>query len=116
MGTVTTFGIVGTGWRARFFLRLARLVPDRLRAAGLVTRPPQRAAQLAADSDVPVHLGIGELLAAGRPDYVIVSVPWQASPDVIRDLVGRAVPVLAETPPAPDLAGLHALWSDVGHT
>jgi predicted dehydrogenase len=116
MGTVTTFGIVGTGWRARFFLRLARLVPDRLRAAGLVTRTPQRAAQLAADSDVPVHLGIGELLAAGRPDYVIVSVPWQASPDVIRDLVGRAVPVLAETPPAPDLAGLHALWSDVGHT
>jgi predicted dehydrogenase len=115
MGTVTTFGIVGTGWRARFFLRLARLVPDRLRCTGLITRTPERAAELAGDG-VPVHLSVDDLLAADRPDYLIVSVPWGPSPDVIRDLVARRVPVLAETPPAPDLAGLRALWSDVGGT
>jgi predicted dehydrogenase len=41
-------------------------------------------------------------------------VPWDASPAVIRAAVDRGLPVLAETPPAPDLAGMRALWDDVG--
>jgi len=109
----TTFGIVGTGWRALFFLRLARLLPDRLRAVGLVTRTPERAAQLSAECDVPVFLSIDALLAAERPDYVIVSAPWPVTPDLTRELVRRGIPVVAETPPAPDLDGLRALWHDV---
>src|SRR4051794_441364 len=97
-----------------FFLRLARLVPDRLRAVGLVTRTPERAAQLSGECGVPVFLSIDALLAAERPDYVIVSAPWPVTPQLTRELVRRGTPVLAETPPAPDLDGLRALWHDVG--
>ncbi|MFD8418773.1 hypothetical protein ACFV2J_05360, partial [Streptomyces sp. NPDC059668] len=32
------FGIVGSGWRADFFARLARLLPERLEVAGVVWR------------------------------------------------------------------------------
>ena len=32
----------------------------------------------------------------------------------MREAVGSGVPVLAETPPAPDVEGLRALWHDVG--
>lgn len=55
-----------------------------------------------------------ELLAHERPDFVIVSVPWPVTPEATRELVAAGVPVLAETPPAPDLAGLRSLWADVG--
>jgi predicted dehydrogenase len=110
----TTFGIVGSGWRSMFFLRLARVLPERLRPVGVVTRTPERAELISAEQSVPAFLTIDDLLARERPDYIIVSTTWPATPVVTRDLVARGVRVLAETPPAPDLDGLRALWSDVG--
>ncbi len=110
----TTFAIVGTGWRSRFFVRIAATVPDRLRVSGVVTRTSGRAAQVASEWGVPAFTTVDGMLASGRPDFVIVSVPWAATPGVTRDLVDRGIAVLAETPPAPDADGLRALWSDVG--
>jgi predicted dehydrogenase len=112
--TTTTFAVVGSGWRSMFFLRLARALPQRLRAVGVVTRTAERAAQITAEQSVRAFVSIDDLLAAERPDYVIVSTDWPTTPVVTRDLVARGVRVLAETPPAPDLDGLRALWTDVG--
>jgi predicted dehydrogenase len=116
MGAVTTFGIVGSGWRTMFILRLARALPDRLRATGVVTRTAQRAAQVTAATSIPAFTSIDGLLSHERSDYVIVSTNWETTPVVTRELVARGVRVLAETPPAPDLAGLRALWADVGRS
>ena len=110
----TTFGIIGSGWRADFFLRLARAAPDRLRASGVVTRTAERGAEVSWQWGVATFRSASELLAAEAPDFVIVSVPWAVTPDATRELVGLGVRVLAETPPAPDLPGLRALWDDVG--
>jgi predicted dehydrogenase len=112
----TTFAIVGTGWRSRFFARIAATLPDRFRASGVVTRSSDRAEQVVAEWGVPAHTSVDDLLSADRPDFVIVSVPSAATPDVTRELAGRGIKVLAETPPAPDIEGLRALWSDVGAT
>ena len=38
------------------------------------------------------------------------------TPELIRELTGRGLPVLAETPPAPDIDALNSLWNDVGRT
>ncbi|MET8089855.1 Gfo/Idh/MocA family oxidoreductase [Micromonospora sp. NPDC005220] len=110
----TRFGIVGSGWRGEFFLRLARLLPERFRVTGVVTRTESRGAAVTAEWGVRTFRTTAELLAHERPDFVIVSVPWSVTPDATRELVAAGVPVLAETPPAPDLAGLRALWADVG--
>jgi predicted dehydrogenase len=104
----TTFGVIGTGWRSAFFCRLARMAPEHFRVTGVVSRSRTEF------EGVPVFRTADELLAAERPDFVIVSVPWAVTPDATRELVGRGVGVLAETPPAPDLPGLRALWRDVG--
>ncbi|WP_410809980.1 Gfo/Idh/MocA family protein [Micromonospora sp. 067-2] len=110
----TRFGMVGSGWRGEFFLRLARLLPERFRATGVVTRTGDRGDAVTAEWGVRTFRTAAELLAHERPDLVIVSVPWAVTPDAIRELVAAGVPVLAETPPAPDVAGLRSLWSDVG--
>jgi predicted dehydrogenase len=106
------FGIIGSGWRAEFFVRLARALPDRLEVAGVVTRSAERA-EAVRGWGVPAYRTVDELLAA-EPEFVIASVPWEVSPQVVRELVAHGVPVLAETPPAPDAAGLRELWRAVG--
>ncbi|MDM7830257.1 Gfo/Idh/MocA family protein [Cellulomonas edaphi] len=105
------FGVVGSGWRAEFFVRIARLLPDRFTCVGVVTRSAERGAQVEREWHVPAVRAASDL---DRPEVVVVATPWPVTPDAIRELVHRGVPVLAETPPAPDAAGLRALWADVG--
>ncbi|MFF7211696.1 Gfo/Idh/MocA family protein [Streptomyces sp. NPDC008238] len=107
------FGIVGSGWRAEFFTRLAKALPERLAVAGVVTRSSERAAQVEAEWGVPAFRTVAELCGSG-PEFVIPSVPWDVTPQVVRELVEHGVPVLAETPPAPDVNGLRSLWDAVG--
>lgn len=47
------FGIVGSGWRAEFFARLARALPERLAVVGVVTRSAERAARVEAEWGCP---------------------------------------------------------------
>jgi predicted dehydrogenase len=108
------FGVVGTGWRTGFFVRLARLRPDVLSLTGVVASGPERAAEVGAAWGLPAHLSVEELLDAGDPEFVITSLPWPVNPGVVEELAGRGVPVLSETPPAPDGSGLRRLWERVG--
>jgi predicted dehydrogenase len=106
------FGVVGSGWRAQFFARLAQAAPDRLELVGAQVRTDEAESRLAPWGVRTVRTA-AELLALA-PDFVATAVPWPENPVVIRELVGLGVKVLAETPPAPDLAGLRALWAVVG--
>jgi predicted dehydrogenase len=42
------------------------------------------------------------MLTATQPRFVVTSVPWDINPVAIRELVSKGMPVLCETPPAPD--------------
>jgi predicted dehydrogenase len=114
MSQPTRFGLVGYGWRAQYFLKLAALFPDRLQAAGVAVRRTETGERVRDRWKIPAYASPAELIAHERPDFVISSVPWAANPGVVRDLVEADVPVLSETPPAPDLDGLRALWRQVG--
>jgi predicted dehydrogenase len=110
----TSYAIVGSGYRSSYFLRIARALPERFRVAGVVTRTAERGAEVTAEWGVPTFRTLDDLIAADRPEFAIISVPWSVTPDAIRESVALGIPVLAETPPAPDLDGLRALWADVG--
>jgi predicted dehydrogenase len=90
---VTSFAVLGAGWRAEMFWRLAAALPD-VECLGAVVRTPR-------DLPVPTFASLDEV----RPDFVVTAVPWDANPAVISDAVRRGLPVLAETPPAPDAGG-----------
>jgi len=108
------FAVLGSGWRAEFFVRLARLMPERLTLVGAAVRRTETAEDVARRWEVPAYLSPGDLLAHQRPAFVVTSVPWPVTPQVTGTLVESGVRVLAETPPAPDEAGLRELWARVG--
>ena len=103
---VTTFALIGSGWRAQMFLKVARELGT-FRCEGVVVRTPRRL-------DVPTFTSLDACLHQARPDFVLIATPRGVTPQVITDVVDRGLPVLAETPPAPDLEGLRTLWSAVG--
>jgi predicted dehydrogenase len=105
VGAVTGFAIVGTGWRAEYFWRLAAELDD-LDCVGVVSRSRS-------DLPVPVFRTLDECVAAGA-EFVVTATPWAVTPGLVAEVTERGVPVLAETPPAPDLAGLRELWAKVG--
>jgi predicted dehydrogenase len=114
MGRAAKFGIVGTGWRSRFYLKLAGLLPDRLEVVGVVGRDAERAARSTAKWGATVYGSLAELVAAQHPDFVVSAVPWDVTPDVTRAAVELKTAILCETPPAPDVDGLRSLWAAVG--
>ncbi|HEU6438961.1 MAG TPA: Gfo/Idh/MocA family oxidoreductase [Terriglobales bacterium] len=113
-GKPSRFGVVGTGWRAQFYLRLAGLLPAQLEVVGIVGHTQDSAEQSAKKWDVPAYGSISELVKTQGPDFVVSAVPWVATPGVTQAAVELAVPILCETPPAPDLDGLRSLWQSVG--
>jgi len=105
-----SFALIGaSGWRGQFFLRIARELPERFRVSALLSRDAQTAEQLGREWNVPAFYDLESLLRE-RPQFVVVSVPWAVSAPMLRELSERRIPVLSETPPAPDLDGLNALW------
>src|SRR5215210_2591370 len=88
------------------FLKLAREL-ETVRCAGVVVRTPRQL-------DVPNFSSLEACLRELDVDFVLTATPWPATPSFVTDAVSRGLPVLAETPPAPDLPGLRGLWSAVG--
>jgi predicted dehydrogenase len=105
---VTTFVLVGSGFRAQMFLKVARELGT-VDCAGVVVRTPRRL-------DVSTFDSLDACLRERRVDFVLTATPRAVTPVVIADAVRRGLPVLAETPPAADLEGLRALWSAAGGT
>ncbi|MFL6065187.1 MAG: Gfo/Idh/MocA family protein [Friedmanniella sp.] len=103
---MTRFALIGSGWRAQMFLKVARELGT-VSCAAAVVRTPR-------PLDVPVFTSLETCLRDTDVDFVLTATPWSATPGFIAEVVDRELPVLAETPPAPDLDGLRALWSTVG--
>jgi predicted dehydrogenase len=108
------FGVVGVGWRAQYYLRLAALLPDRLEVVGIVGRDQERARKSATRWGAPAYASLAEMVASRHPDFIVGAVPWDATPGVVQAAVDLGLPILCETPPAPDLDGLRSLWQSVG--
>lgn len=104
------FGIIGGGWRARFFITIAKQLPDRFEITNVMLRNPEKAEALSKELNIPTCTSFEELMAS-KPEYVIVSLPRAAAPEYLHRLMEADMPIFCETPPAGDLEGLKELWS-----
>ncbi len=105
------FAIVGGGWRTEFYLRITKALPEKFNICGLVVRNSDEGKHLEEVWAVNTYRNIEELLNREEPEFVVVSVPWDVAPQITSELAERGMPVLSETPPAPDLTSLRDLYS-----
>jgi len=102
------FGIVGGGWRAQFYLRIARDLPERFGLAGVVVRDAAKREALVREWGAPVFASVEELLQT-KPDFVVTSISWDDNPGLLGWLAERGVPALSETPVAATLEAMRAV-------
>ncbi len=113
---MTTFAVIGAGWRGEFYIRLGKLMPEKFELVGIVARNPTKSEELQAEHNVKVFESPAALLKHVKPDFVVVAVSWAANPGIVKEVVAAGISVICETPPAPDLQGLRELWKSVGST
>ncbi len=107
------FDIIGGGWRAEFYLRIAQACPEIFGIAGMVVRDAEKGAKIEKRWGVPTFRNTDDLLSSTDPHFVVTSVPAKINPDVVKDLVGRGLPVLSETAPGPTLEAMIDLYQFV---
>lgn len=100
------FAIVGGGWRSEFYLRAAKALPERFEVCGMVIRNEVKGRGFEDKWGVKTYRSIEELLEEASPSFMVVSVGWDAAPVITGQLAERNIPVLTETPPAPDVEAL----------
>jgi predicted dehydrogenase len=108
--------LVGHGWRAEFYLRLARQLPALFDCVGVVVRRPEVAATLEREWAVRSFARVEDLVAVGAPEVVVTSVPPAANSEVVGAVAGLGVVALSETPPATSVEDLRRMWAAVGET
>lgn len=109
------FVVVGGGPRASFFLRQASLLRDRFEVVGVYSRSAETRARVAAKWGVPTCDSVEALLGL-KPEFAFVGVARVAAMAPTIAFAEAGIPVMVETPPAPDATDLRELWGRVGAT
>lgn len=107
----TRFIVIGYGWRADFFYRIAKLVPERFEICAGVLRTKERAQQVAEEQKVFATEDLEEALKT-EPDFAVLCVPREIVKDYLVRLMEKGIPVLTETPPGKDVPELQELWRE----
>ncbi|MFA9559735.1 Gfo/Idh/MocA family protein [Evansella sp. AB-rgal1] len=117
MENVVSFSIIGgSGFRAQFYLRIAKQLPHMFRVSGMVVRDEDIGKKLEQRWNVTTYRNVEELLENESPEFVVLSVSKSISTTYLIKLSEMGIPVLAETPPASDLESLVELYEKVSKT
>lgn len=103
-----SYVIVGSGYRAEYFGRIAKTYPDLFRALFLCRS--QEKAEL-----MKRHTGVDavtdpEVCVAFRPDFIVIAVDRGHVADVAEEWIGRGYPVVTETPVGDTMDKLRRIW------
>lgn len=109
MSRPTRFALIGAGWRAEFFARIAAAMPERFEIVGIHARDAGKTEAFAQRFGLRSCDSL-EAIADLGPDFVVLSVRVEAHLDYAKRLHGLGLAVLCETPAAPDVDSMVAIW------
>lgn len=103
------FVIVGSGWRAMYYVRIARALPERFELCAMLCRTREKAEAIREARGICTSVSAEECLEM-RPDFVVVAVSKASIAEVSMEWLRRGFTVLCETPAALDTDTLCRLW------
>lgn len=104
------YAIIGSGWRALYYVRIAKALPEQFEVTGMLVRSEEKKQKIAEEYGIVTTTDRTELLAA-NPDFVVSAVSRVNNANIILALMKDGIPVLAETPPADTLTDLLEIWN-----
>ncbi|MDR3190602.1 MAG: Gfo/Idh/MocA family oxidoreductase [Lactobacillaceae bacterium] len=108
----TKFILIGGGWRAEFFMRLAQKLPALFQITAIVTINPATQAYYSEWGFTCVPT-LAEALEIGEPQFAVVCVPHTVATDVNLATLQAGIPVLTETPVGATLADLQRFATEM---
>lgn len=91
------YGIIGAGWRAEFYLRIAALVPEKFSVSGIYIRNELKRQEFLKKYNVPIFDNLETLLKTDF-DFIVSCVNKDSINETAQMLADSGVPVLTETP------------------
>lgn len=105
-----SFVIVGSGWRAMFYVRIALRYPQCFKLCYLLCRTEEKAERIHQEYGIPVTTNV-QLCEAARPDFVVETVDRASKFVVTKQWLEKGYPVLSETPATSTVEELEELWT-----
>ncbi len=105
------FGLIGSGWRAEFYIRIAQAVQDVFELTAVVVRDEKKGRDFAERMKVKVVNTLEELQRT-EPEYVVLAVKRGIISEYLPKLFEKGIPVLCETPPGEKVEALESVWKN----
>lgn len=99
------FVLVGSGWRANYYMRIARALPEVFELSAIFCRSEERAQKVAEESGFYTTCSMDECIEL-KPDFVVVSVKKTEGANTARKWMDKGFVVIQETPLGLDLETL----------
>ncbi len=101
--------LVGFGYRARYFYRVAKYVSDEFAISAIVIRNEEKVQEVFEETNIFTTTNLDEALEIEH-DYVILSVSKDNVVSMLELLFSKGEKVLCETPPADSVENLEKLY------
>ncbi|MBQ4900383.1 Gfo/Idh/MocA family oxidoreductase [Paenibacillus sp. Marseille-P2973] len=111
-----TFGIMGGGWRAEFYLRIAQALPEEFAVSEIWMRDEAKAREMESRWGIKTTSDLDGFLGRRDFSFAVLTLSRSVAAEYIAKLAGRGIPVLTETPPGGSLDELLRLHDKVGST
>ncbi|MCR5595229.1 MAG: Gfo/Idh/MocA family oxidoreductase [Lachnospiraceae bacterium] len=102
------FVLIGAGWRAAYYIRIAKALPEIFELCAVYCRSEEKAQRIRKEYDVNAVTSEEECMAYD-PDFVVVSVSKMSGAEVSMKWTGRGYTVIQETPAGMDIETLNKL-------
>lgn len=106
---MTKIVMIGNGWRANYYHRIAKEIPDEFEITAVITRSQERAKEVFEQWGVYATTDWQEGLGREH-DYVILCVRRTAAAEYLERLFLAGEAVLCETPPGYTMEAFHKVW------